>query len=360
MPVPPRLGRYQVYIYMGTWHEGTYNVDFWGPSANMEMTFSFTGIAVYIYCILVDSPISTVITNLFFAVDIDRPSNLTGQFGYTTTMGASHWTYHTNALVYSATNLPNTNHTISMSGYGNMRSSVLFDYLIYTVSNGSDPMTSVGATPTASSQWTPPPATSESSLHSSTVNVAAIAGGVVGGVVFGVVAAATFLFVLYKRRRANVPRSLDLDGSEKDYHGNLDPSALDNTGNPPRQGLSHTTEALDDATQPRISPFTALPPIIDSLSSADVTNTAVGTSRSSSPTRSGKHRRALTKQIREKEEALSDLQRRQTLTEQRDSGADEESWREIRRLRMEVEQLQMQIAQREEDLVPPRYEEHEQ
>lgn len=345
----------RTHVYEETWHDATHRPTDAEP---VEMIFQFTGVAVYLYCILV----STYDTHLQFVVD-GQPG--TTNFDHYSAPTTQQYTF--SVPVFSATSLTNAAHEIRLQSGGSLSSLVLFDYLIYT--NDTNAPSSSSALPAASSSSpspsitnTPPPP------RTSHANVGAIAGGVVAGLALsGFIAMLSFIFIR-RRQHAKASRSLDLDGSEKGY--NVSPEGEPPNAVPSRQELLVVTENHDDEDS-RISPFTAFPPPVHSTSSTDVTESVIASRRSSSPDRSGKRQATIANQIREKEEAISALQRRETLSRAHSgTTADNErrgeldaTLREMQRLRCEVEQLRLRIAHRpsnydwEHDSAPPIYDE---
>ncbi|KAH9932120.1 uncharacterized protein BXZ73DRAFT_47029 [Epithele typhae] len=111
---------------------GTYHL---ALSQNVTLTLNFTGTAIYVYNVLVNSiansPNFSTTTNLTFALDGVR-STASTSFVHAQTNLNSNITY--NALVYSTASLPYANHSLVMTNIGPL---CFFDYAIYTTQNAS-------------------------------------------------------------------------------------------------------------------------------------------------------------------------------------------------------------------------------
>ncbi|KAI0778899.1 hypothetical protein BD413DRAFT_447284, partial [Trametes elegans] len=107
----------------GTWHDSTYHPG----QPERTITVKFTGIAVYVFNIVVNSiPLVTTFTNLTFILDGAHVGNYVHEPD-----GSSEILY--DVPVYTNTTLPHTSHTLVIStGPGLNASLVLFDYIIYT------------------------------------------------------------------------------------------------------------------------------------------------------------------------------------------------------------------------------------
>ncbi|KZV89134.1 hypothetical protein EXIGLDRAFT_838693 [Exidia glandulosa HHB12029] len=152
-----------------TWHEITNNL---GQNPG-TMTFTFTGIALYVFCILPGTvQFVTTESHLQFFID-DKP---VGSFNFVPTTTA----YQYQHLVFSVQSLANVQHTFRMSNtadakFGPMGSIALFDYALYTRSTDppgttdppqSPPLNNPGPTnpssPTIADGAEAPPASSSS------------------------------------------------------------------------------------------------------------------------------------------------------------------------------------------------------
>ncbi|EPQ52305.1 hypothetical protein GLOTRDRAFT_95918 [Gloeophyllum trabeum ATCC 11539] len=101
----------RTHVYEETWHDATHRPTDAEP---VEMIFQFTGVAVYLYCIL-------------FVVD-GQPG--TTNFDHYSAPTTQQYTF--SVPVFSATSLTNAAHEIRLQSGGSLSSLVLFDYLIYT------------------------------------------------------------------------------------------------------------------------------------------------------------------------------------------------------------------------------------
>lgn len=197
-----------------TWSDTTYRP---GSPAQVVQV-GFTGSAVYVYNIVVDSIVADTDTlvNLTFFLDdevvgaynhepiSDPPGSSTPQVSY-------------HVLVYSNSSLPHAEHALQMVSSGIKAANVLFDYVVYTTEDDPQPQ-AVQSSPTTQSPETaavssdlprststhPAPSTSDtaqssSSQHAHTINTAAIVGAVVGGI--GLILLLLLSFLLIRRRR---------------------------------------------------------------------------------------------------------------------------------------------------------------
>ena len=144
-------------VYNGTWHDGTYR-----PGLEpLTITVTFTGVAVYVYNIVVNNLSPTItFTNISFYLD----GEYVRQYIHAADDSS---TVQCNTLVFEDSNLSNTQHTLLMTAAGTDISLILFDYLIYTIDDTSPPVlpsSSAGVT-TASSVDT---SKTQSSAHSVT------------------------------------------------------------------------------------------------------------------------------------------------------------------------------------------------
>ncbi|KAI0333968.1 hypothetical protein GY45DRAFT_136830 [Cubamyces sp. BRFM 1775] len=176
--------------YDGTW--------FYTGEASTTLVASFTGTAVYVYNILPNTVPShaPTLTNLSFSMD----GVYAGQFIH---IPDSTSTVLYNMSIFSASDLANTAHILTISVQGENASHVLFDYLVYTTddselqtSSSTTPPTSItspsgGSVPTSSS---PHP-----SSNTSTAPIGAIVGGVIGTVAILLLMA--LIFLLYRSKR---------------------------------------------------------------------------------------------------------------------------------------------------------------
>ena len=131
-------------IYLSTWHEATHQAG----EGKTTITMSFTGTAVYVYHIVVNSiPDVTTLTRLSFVLD----GAVVGQYHHTPDASG---TILYNVPVFVSTGLANTGHTLVIRGVGS-ESLLLFDYVMYTSEDGSGEAGGSSNLPsTSSSTWT--------------------------------------------------------------------------------------------------------------------------------------------------------------------------------------------------------------
>ncbi|KAH9930961.1 uncharacterized protein B0H18DRAFT_872467 [Fomitopsis serialis] len=115
--------------YRGTWHDTT--SDNPNSTTGHAVTLEFTGTAISVYCILVNSgsPYVTIASYISFEMDGDPAGTYT--HNPDTSAGAAQYVY--NATVFSQTGLSNASHTLLMNAtQGSQASLVLFDWAMYT------------------------------------------------------------------------------------------------------------------------------------------------------------------------------------------------------------------------------------
>lgn len=185
----------------GTWHDSTYHPG--DPDHTIDA--AFTGTAVYVFFIVPNFVQSTTtLVNVTFSID----GSLYGLYEHIPDTSS---TVLYNQLVFSTTDLVNTDHNIEIRASGSNASLILFDNTIYTVDEAdptsSSPASAIAAAPTASPAGSPGPSPSSSltgvgaaqDSRSSAPSAGAIAGGVVGGLV--VVSLALALYCCFRRKR---------------------------------------------------------------------------------------------------------------------------------------------------------------
>ncbi|KAF8922058.1 hypothetical protein CPB85DRAFT_18766 [Mucidula mucida] len=177
----------------GTWMAATYNPTL----GSTNISFSFEGVALYVYFILANNEGSgiTTRTECNFTLDDERaglfthtPSDITTALEY-------------NALAFSVAGLEQRAHSVLVSTSGvDYNVFVSFDYAVYTYDEDA------AASGTASSTSTSSSATSSSSHgHGSSSSTGAIVGGVVGGLAAALGVGLAILFFLKRRRRYHNP-----------------------------------------------------------------------------------------------------------------------------------------------------------
>lgn len=159
-------------VFDGTWHDTTHMED----DSTLAAHFLFTGSAIYVYGIQVNSTSGIPIVNnsLIFTLD-GQPAGF-----YDHTPNDPNYAYNVNFFAQSDLSFGPHNLTMAVNG----TSMVLLDYIVYTT-NSSTPV----AAPTSLSNPKPP------SNHAG-----AIAGGVIGGFV-GLAILIMLVWALFFRRR---------------------------------------------------------------------------------------------------------------------------------------------------------------
>ncbi|KAJ7578698.1 hypothetical protein C8J56DRAFT_968837 [Mycena floridula] len=169
--------------YSKTWHGSTFDVNKpTYPNTILQATASFSGSAVYVYCVLPFNRTRGPPSNMTFLVDgkrvgafvqdVNSPNPADGsQFGF-------------NSLVFSTTNLSDTAHTLTLQNghVDGPKSQVILDYITYST-NDNDSTARIPS----------------DNLSKHPNRTAAIIGGIVGTVAFiGILAG----FVLWRRKRS--------------------------------------------------------------------------------------------------------------------------------------------------------------
>ncbi|OJT04544.1 hypothetical protein TRAPUB_4814 [Trametes pubescens] len=140
----------------GTWHDSSSL----SPDSTRSITFSFTGTAVSVYNILpgIDPSAPTTHVDLTFTLD----GNSGDPFQFTPLDDSLQY----QQLVFTASSLRNTSHTLVIQTRNGVESVVLFDYIVYTIPDPPPPITTTSTT-TISSVSRSLSASSQSSRSSS-------------------------------------------------------------------------------------------------------------------------------------------------------------------------------------------------
>ncbi|KAL1943265.1 hypothetical protein VTO73DRAFT_4340 [Trametes versicolor] len=194
-----------------TWSDTTYS-GLGSPAQVVQV--GFTGSAVYVYNIVVDSIVADTDTlvNLTFSLDDEAVGAYYHEPISDPPGSVPQVSYH--VLVYSNSSLPHGEHALQMVTSGVRAANVLFDYIVYTTEDDPQPpaqpspitqspetaavssdlprSTSTHLAPSASDT-----AQSSSSQHAHTINTAAIAGAVVGGI--GLILLVLLSFLIRRR-----------------------------------------------------------------------------------------------------------------------------------------------------------------
>ncbi|EIW56437.1 uncharacterized protein TRAVEDRAFT_84578, partial [Trametes versicolor FP-101664 SS1] len=111
-----------------TWSDNTYRVG----SPALVVQVGFTGSAVYVYNIVVDSIVADTDTlvNLTFLLDDEAVGAYYHEPISDPPGSVPQVSYH--VLVYSNSSLPHGEHALQMVSSGSKATSVLFDYVVYT------------------------------------------------------------------------------------------------------------------------------------------------------------------------------------------------------------------------------------
>ncbi|EJD35789.1 hypothetical protein AURDEDRAFT_175129 [Auricularia subglabra TFB-10046 SS5] len=197
-------------MYKETWHDET---TFPGQIPS-NMTFSFNGTMLYIYCVLANN------VNLFhrdtrLAIYIDNLLSPVAQFLHTPDLGVDGFIY--DQLVFKSDPLEDREHTVLVSNWadGDSGSLVLFDYAIYTMKEPDRliPSQTTGHTPIPSStpkhndSTTAAKETPDTAPVHSTRNLGAIIGGSVAAVLAVLLlGAVAFWFLCWRQRSRSKSR----------------------------------------------------------------------------------------------------------------------------------------------------------
>lgn len=213
-------------MYKETWHDETTFPD----QIPSNMTFSFSGTMLYIYCVLANN------VNLFhrdtrLAIYIDNSLTPVAQFHHAPDPGVDGFIY--DQLVFKSDPLEDREHTVLVSNWadGDSGSLVLFDYAIYTtnepdrlVAPPTDTRTSAPSSTPNSDHDAPPsketPEITAPKPKSSSSNMAAIIGGSVAGVLVVLLlgsAAGWLLYRRWERSRARSRPRVDLNDEQKSF-----------------------------------------------------------------------------------------------------------------------------------------------
>ncbi|KAI0640175.1 hypothetical protein C8Q77DRAFT_116682 [Trametes polyzona] len=141
----------------GTWHDCTYHPG----TPDRTITASFSGVAIYaLFTVPNFLQFTTTFMNLSFYVD----DAYLGQFEHTPDASS---TINYQVLCFHTTNLANKDHTIEIRATGPTDSVILFDYMIYTVDDGTEissnpvsPVPPITTTPPAIITTAAPPSSS--------------------------------------------------------------------------------------------------------------------------------------------------------------------------------------------------------
>lgn len=188
-----------------TWHDET---TFPGQIPS-NVSFSFNGTILYIYCILADNfDVTVEHKDTRLAFYLDHSPEPIKQFHHAPDLTVYGFIY--NQLVFKDDTLSAGEHTMLVSNWadGESGSLVLFDYAIYSTEEADDSATSDSesdppAPQTSGAPITPPGGGSHDN-DPSRINVGAVVGGSVGGTVAVILLVATACWAyVHRRRRRN-------------------------------------------------------------------------------------------------------------------------------------------------------------
>jgi hypothetical protein len=185
--------------YNGTWIEGTFDSQ---PGTNsfpntpLTASINFTGIAVYVYCIVANTNTNPDgFVDLTFFLDDDFVGNFINP---PSPSGLPPYLY--NVLVYGNDSLPDGIHTIRLqNGYphGPM-SLLLFDYLTYTYDDSKSTPTATHHPPTVSGNQSVAVSSSSKASRAKVV-------GAIFGTIGGLLLIVGLIFLIIYKRKSQVP-----------------------------------------------------------------------------------------------------------------------------------------------------------
>ncbi|KAF9821387.1 hypothetical protein IEO21_00633 [Rhodonia placenta] len=375
-----------------SWHDVTANPSDPEPR---NVTLTFNGTAIWVFGVIPNYvPYATTYVNISFELD----GHTVGSFSHIPSESDA---YQYNVTLYSNTSLKDAQHTLTMTPRRDVNASYMaFDWAMYTydsdITVGTPSTTSRSATSPASSSATT--RGTSSPTPTSHVAVGAIVGGVVGGVAALVIALlAIFCWRRRGRGRADRIRSMGpfaahddaIEPKSEAHSSDLSTSrptlptqyTLRSAATPSGRPLS-TAAALSDAASSFAATNMSSIPATSSSGQLSSAALAAGASSARSPrevrgqSKAAMRREELTRQMRDIEAHVADLQRRQShqsapssaslyiqsgtgigspppvpVVEQYD---DSNLRRQIETLQTEVERLRLEAVTHEEP--PPAYE----
>ncbi|KZT11256.1 uncharacterized protein LAESUDRAFT_754921 [Laetiporus sulphureus 93-53] len=383
-----------------SWHATTASPS--DPSPR-NVTLIFNGTAIWVYCVIPNYvEWATTFTNISFELDGDTVGSYSHLPSASTDMAY-------NVTVYSNASMENKEHTLTMTSRRDVNSSFLvFDWAKYTydsdppVTSSTATSASIGTTSseksTKSTKTSAGASVSSTSSSSSTPSsssrspIGAIVGGVVGGVGALVIAVLVFLYI---RRRGGrgADRIWRVDGGnarrheidERELMAKIEPyvnhPVTTQVEFPNVNGPFEDSETVIEVPQ---STHTGPATNIATVASSAAPTIAAASSAINVPSRINKGRRTkaairreeLSRQMRDMEQQVADLQRRQS----RGGGAfldqssrptanpfeeevqvhdDSELRRQIEVLQLEVERLRAEQAAAMDEPPPAYYEPEE-
>ncbi|KAG9224100.1 hypothetical protein CCMSSC00406_0006768 [Pleurotus cornucopiae] len=192
-------------IHGGTWHDGTYHP---GDAQPKEVNFAFTGVSLYIYCIIANTPPGRFF-DAFADYKILIDGELAGEYRHDVENIPDYF-YNTTVFATNTT-LENKSHNVTIRMDSTEKPVLLlFDYAVYTMieddavvppsTTAQVPATTPGQPAPASDQPLSTTDTPVPDQPSSSDHVGIIVGAVLGGLSISLISAIGVLVYIRRRR----------------------------------------------------------------------------------------------------------------------------------------------------------------
>ncbi|KAF9497104.1 hypothetical protein BDN71DRAFT_1445115 [Pleurotus eryngii] len=190
-------------IHGGTWHDGTYHP---GDAQPKEVNFAFTGVSLYIYCIIANTPPGRFF-DAFADYKILIDGELAGEYRHDVEKIPDYF-YNTTVFATNTT-LENKSHNVTIRMDSTEKPVLLlFDYAVYTMVEDDavvPPPTAaqVSATPSQPAPTSDQPLSTDTPVPdqpSSSDHIGIIVGAVLGGLSISLISAIGILVYIRKRR----------------------------------------------------------------------------------------------------------------------------------------------------------------
>ncbi|KDQ26561.1 hypothetical protein PLEOSDRAFT_159520 [Pleurotus ostreatus PC15] len=182
--------------YNGTWHDSTH----WVNNTEAIVNFGFTGVAIYVYCIIANAPppLFDAFADYNFLLDGD----FVGEYRHDVEREPD---YLYNVPVYVNTTMQNMFHNFSIVVNSTEKAVLLlFDYATYTVVEEEPVVPSTSARTAAPTIYSPPPLADQPTNNTAAnVEVIVQVGAALGVLAFFILVGA-FIFHLSKKPRISV------------------------------------------------------------------------------------------------------------------------------------------------------------